>query len=532
MSTFAKTLALLAPFLLALPGCGSDGPSTTGGDCTGDKCDDLLDLPDSEIAPSACDGMMHDLSGRGNQRVAGRVNDPVAKMLWQGQDGCPSSFQDIMAKLREVDGEGCEEERSGIKTRVVTETAQLADMPTSYRLVTTRQCGDRDEHEIIFSLFGVRAGATSMPAGVEIMAFDKTEGVFNYYETGPGEINFFGNSRDMKKGSEGNTRRCAKCHTGGGLVMKELDTPWMHWEGHMDTPGAADLVEANPILGTKTGGSNMESLTNNGNRAWNAARVDFLLEKATVRDLLEPLFCTVEVNIDNGSDFPDSAMSSIKMDSLLDPKLKSFGSISIENADYLAQLETNGQKVPGFDDADTAFAYAFIERAKADIKFIDMLVDRDIITEEFVKDVLAVDMTRPIFSDDRCQLLQSVPADFVAADGKSAELSEAVKTVLASSEAGTPAGDLLANLSVEGGHTVLVDAFVESCEALDSKTLVDRALQIQSLHRIKAQRLPVFEFAQTLPADDLNVSDTSRFDPTNCEITTGYVSVATVAEGN
>jgi hypothetical protein len=253
------------------------------------------------------------------------------------------------------------------------------------------------------------------------------------------------------------------------------------------------------------------------------------MEEGSIRDVLEPLFCTVEVNIDNGGDFPDSEMDGVNADSLLDPKLKSFGSISIDNADYLAQMTANGQEVPGMGAPDTAFAYAYIERAKADIQYVDALVSRDIINEEFMKDVLAVDFTRPIFSDDRCDLLQSVPLDITAEDGKSAELAEAVKAALSGAEAGSPAGDLLANLSVEGGHREIVDTFFSSCEALDSNVMIERAMQIQSLHRTKAQRLHVFEFPQTLPSDNLNVNSDSRFDPTNCEIATGFVSAPTAA---
>ena len=40
----------------------------------------------------------------------------------------------------------------------------------------------RAEHEVLFSLFGIRAGAETLPEKVEIMAFDKTAGVFNYYD--------------------------------------------------------------------------------------------------------------------------------------------------------------------------------------------------------------------------------------------------------------------------------------------------------------------------------------------------------------
>jgi hypothetical protein len=129
-------------------------------------------------------------------------------------------------------------------------------------------------------------------------------------------------------------------------------------------------------------------------------------------------------------------------------------------------------------------------------------------------------------------LLQSIPEDFVPEAGKSAELTEAVKAALAGAEAGTPAGDLLANLQVEGGHQAIVDSFFSSCEALGSKTLVDNAMQIQSMIRTKAQRLPVFEFPQALPADNLNVDDDARLDPTTCEVVTSFVSTPTVAAGN
>ncbi len=531
MRSLGKLFAILAPLALAAPvlataACGSDtGPSSDS--CTGDKCDDL-DLPDSEIPDSACDGVMRDVSGRRNAKVAGRLHDPVAQLLWHNTESCPTTYQDIMAKLREVDNDGCSGERDGIRTRVVSETAQLADEPTSYRLVTSRRCGDRAEHEVLFSLFGVRAGATSLPETVELIAFDKSEGVFNYYEAGPGEISFFGNSRDMKKGSEGNTRRCAQCHTGGGLIMKELDTPWMHWEGHTDTPGAADLVSAHPDLGTKASGSNMESVVKAGNREWNEARVDFLLEQGTLRDVLEPLFCTVEVNIDNGSDFPTTKMDSFSADSLLDPHLKGFGFLDIENQDYLDQMEENGQEVPGMGAADTLFAYAFIERAHADNNFVDALISRKIITEEFAKDVLAVDFTRPIFSSDRCDLLQQMPTER-AKDATAEELTDSVIAALAGAEGGTPAGDLLANLEAEGGHNDIVDAFMESCEGLTSKQRTERMMRIQSLNRTKARELHVFEFPQTLPTDNLRVNEDSRLDPTNCELTNDYVSIQTAA---
>ena len=128
------------------------------------------------------------------------------------------------------------------------------------------------------------------------------------------------------------------CHTAGGLVMKELDTPWLHWEGHHDTPGAKDLVDAHDDLGTKRSGSRMENIVNAGNRAWNPIRMAFWQSQGDIKNLLAPLFCQRQVNLDNGADFASSDMRSVKADFMLDPELKSFGSISIETADYLEQL--------------------------------------------------------------------------------------------------------------------------------------------------------------------------------------------------
>ena len=114
-------------------GCSSDSKTPTSESCRGDKCDDL-DLPDAEIAASPCDGFMLDASGRNNRKVAGRLNDPLANLVFKAGDDCPRSFADIMAKLRLTDKEGCPDEESGINTRVVSETAQALDMPTSYRI--------------------------------------------------------------------------------------------------------------------------------------------------------------------------------------------------------------------------------------------------------------------------------------------------------------------------------------------------------------------------------------------------------------
>ncbi len=529
-------LAIL-PLTLAMGiGCSSDSAGSASESCRGEKCDDL-ELPDSEVAASPCDGFMIDASGRNHRKVAGRLNDPLANLAFKVGAECPRSFGDIMAKLRLTDKEGCPDEESGINTRVVSETAQATGMPTSYRLVTSRKCDGRATHELLFSLFGISAGATSLPSGVEIIAFDKEAGVFNYYETDGEEITFFGNSLDMLKGDSGNTRRCAACHTGGGLVMKELDTPWLHWEGHLDTPGAADLVSGNADLGSLSDGQEFEGVVKAGNRAWNEARVAAVRENSSLNETLRPLFCTVEVNLDNGADFESpieggpggSEMGRVPFDSLLDQQLKGFGSISISFTDYDDAIKANGQRVQGIPNAiDTVFDYAFIERSHADNDYVDRLKTTGILDDEFVKDVLMVDFTRPIFSDDRCKLLEFAPV-LASADLTPESIKAGFLAALGDPAAGTPAAELKNNLLSEGGHSEVVSVFTDACEALGSAPLVQNALRITSLNRATAANLRVFEFPQTMPTDNLSVAAGSRLGPLDCTISTEYLAVTAAA---
>jgi hypothetical protein len=481
---------------------------------------------------------MVDASGRNNRKVAGRLNDPFANFALKVGEDCPTSFAEIMDKLRANDTEDCPDEESGIQTRVVTETAQAVGEPTNYRLVTSRRCGGRSTHELLFSLFGVSAGASSLPAGVEIIAFDKTQGVFNYYETDGREVTFFGNSNDMLKGSSGNTRRCAACHTGGGLVMKELDTPWVHWEGHMDTPGAADLVNAHADLGSKATGSEFEGVVKAGNRAWNEARLASVRENDSLKETLRPLFCTVEVNMDNGADFESpveggpggSEMSRVPFDSLLDPHIKGFGSISVDFADYDAAIKANGQRVQGIPGAiDTVFDYVFIERSHADNDYVDKLEAAGLVDDEFIKDVLMVDFTRPVFSDERCDLLEFAPV-LASADQTVENIKEGFLQNLGNPAAGTPAAELKNNLLTDGGSDTFVDAFTTACTDLGSATFMGNALQITSLNRGIAGNLRVFEFPQTMPTDNLTVAAGSRLSPVDCSVITDFVAVQTEVE--
>jgi hypothetical protein len=470
----------LAAFQL---GCGGGG---LGQDCQ--RCDVVPDAGVGE--PTACDDVVVDQSGANRANVLRSLSDPFVNHVYKQGDTCPTTFDAIMEKLAETDTAGCTPRidvifgNSGVRTRIVSETAQprgeaqTTGSDGSYRAVVSRGCDGRQEFELTISVFGLQVGSP-IPQVVEVMAFDPAQGVFNFYKTAGDRMEFFGNSIDMLQGPAGHVRECAACHTGGGLVMKELNDPWVHWEDHMDTPGAAEIVASNQFFGAKTGGFNMEELTRRGNEAWNQTRVDHLREQGSVAALLEPLFCSVEVNLDNAAGFPSPVeggpggdeVSEIQMDALLDPMLRSRGSIPIEFDDYDAAIKAMGQRLPGVTGAiDTIFSFPYIERAEADIHYVRTLVSAGIVDQDFVEDVLMVDFTRPIFSDDRCNLLAHAP-ELAPGDRTADSIRDGFVANLeaASPAAGTPEAELLANLTSSSAHGAKVDAFVEACELLSTE---------------------------------------------------------------
>jgi hypothetical protein len=537
---------LLVPLLFAaafaMAACGeastddadaaNNGGGKTDRNCVkGKPCGDSCIALDKEChiegAKPVCE--VHNASGNdvGENFVAG-FSDPLAELVLKPGDSCPTTFAATLEKLRQIDVLGsCNEGgRAGVATMVVSERAQILDEPDGMRLVITRTCGSREQHELIFSVF---AGPGQFDKrNAEAIAFDKEAGVFNYYSIEGGVWEWHGNSMDMIR--EDASSRCAACHTGGGLIMKELDSPWLHWEGHHDTPGAAELVDDNEDLGEKDDGIAMEGMVRDGNDAWATTRVARLVEEKDLKALLAPLFCSVEVNLDNGADFAGDDLNFLGADFFLDPKFRTFSSVTIDTDKYVAQMEANNQEVvdgsgsaltkDGEKLRDTIFAFPFPERAAADSVHVDELRNQGIIDRDFMLDVLGVDFTRPIFSDERCGLLEFVPE---GVDLNPVAISEgfAANVEAAAPADGTAAAQFLDNLKDPADadkHAGAAEAFLAACKERPSADMTVDVMRVVSLRRNQARELPVFEFPETMPFDSLRVARSTRFDAVTCEL--------------
>jgi len=532
MARTLRTALSLAFFSTSLACAEQDGEDEGGGG--GGKGDNLADK-------GICAGKVFDksLGDEGEEQAdLSELGDVFARLVLQAEGDeaeCPTTHGEVMAKLREVDNENCEGVRDGIRSAVVTETAQVMGKADSYRVVTTRQCGDRSAFELLFSTFGVTSTQKTLSGNVEVIAFDRTKKLFNYYEVTGGQINHFGDSTQFFTG-EGESR-CDGCHPSGKLIMKELAAPWVHWEGDTTTPGADALVDKHDDLGTKTDGIELEGIVDEGNAAILAEHTKALLATNDLKKVLRPLFCTVQINIESATSSSGSKPGEVPGSALVDSRL-GFGSVSVSDASYDAQLKTAKQVIVGNNGAqlknksgkgvvDTHFAFSFPVVSREDQSYIDKLVELKVIDEGFKQDVLAIDMTRPLFSDARCRLLDQAPTTLgklTTSTGKAVKslpkkIRDGFVAKLKTPAAGTPEATFVAFLKDTKDatkHSEAVATFFAACSARPEAEFFADANKVVSLARSQVRQLQVVEFPATLPQDSLNVPTSAKLNPTTC----------------
>jgi hypothetical protein len=226
----------------------------------------------------------------------------------------------------------------------------------------------------------------------------------------------------------------------------------------------------------------------------------------------------MEINIGAVNGTP----SSVPGDFLLDPLISNFPFLQFSSSDYTSLVSTNGQKVGRTGKNDTFFPMAFPHRSSIDSDYVNQLIQLGILDDELAKDVALVDFTRPIFSDDRCGLLDSVPSIPVA-ELTAAKLKEGLLANLASASAGSPEAELKKNLEATGGHDTVVQTFTDACTARPQKDMLTDILKVMSVARDQARQLQVMEFPETMPDDSQSLAGGSRLDPNTCTLTSTFV---------
>src|ERR1700741_280013 len=123
-----------------------------------------------------------------------------------------------------------------VRTFVVGEGSQLpatAGTDRTIRFIVTVGRGPQGP-DVFLSV-----GDPADPSGVEVMAWKRGAGGFNYYRSTNAVWMFAGNSRDAMRGKS-RGKGPFESHPSGALLMKELKLPWQNWHSfEANTPETA-----------------------------------------------------------------------------------------------------------------------------------------------------------------------------------------------------------------------------------------------------------------------------------------------------
>jgi hypothetical protein len=326
---------------------------------------------------------------------------------------------------------------------------------------------------------------------IELIAWDPDKQFFNFYELVSGSWFYRGDSRNIlddvqllhrqRNASEkafGRGLRCSGCHVNGGLLQKELAPPHNDWS-LQSRPLPMGALRPDAFVGGRLANAvdagELSKLVNAAAQRL-AASPGYrkVLAARSMQELLRPLFCPMEVNIESDSEAFDDRKPMLQIPSgfFVDSRLAA-GTISIKRGHYDAALQRVRSQLPENDGrVDADHAWLTPVKAQSDIVAVESLVEQGVVDNEFVAAVLAVDFTNPVFSKRRCDLLKLVPEergpDFVA------RLQSALRGASAPG-----AVELLDNLSDPARnadfHKKQALAFLANCQqrSADSDTVLD-----------------------------------------------------------
>lgn len=315
------------------------------------------------------------------------------------------------------------------------------------------------DNTALTSILAPQQDATPNNLLLESVVWDPRKQMFNFYEirgNGNGGTWFYrGDSRDILlditnvhrntdpsqllfgEVSLGGARlRCSGCHMNGGPIMKELAPPHDSWwtkERPLDLGGMRIAPELQPILSAVVDASQFSGWVVKGNdKLVRSQPYWYERGRRSLQEQLRPLFCEQEVNLDSDLQPYESIHPMVTAPAglfvnqcLLTGPNSTIGDClrtatarvevpkglytqSLKNFDSLfLDYQAGGARPTDSLDADHAFESPV--KSHSDMLLVQRMIEDGLIDEEFAVDVLALDMTRPMFSAERCGLLLLVP---------------------------------------------------------------------------------------------------------------------------
>jgi len=305
------------------------------------------------------------------------------------------------------------------------------------------------------------------PNLIELMAWDRKVGGFNYYRsTGEGAMWMFaGNSRDALRDAS-RRKGVFESHRSGAPLMKELKTPWINWHSPAANIPETVFAENDPrrthdwFKNREPGGGltfEFEAARPAMSR-WAKARFAKLRTSGgtvarprqfMVQILDAPTVNLATTHVESGAlsptdqlDLPatffvDSEGLSDVLGLVSPPAFTVTGRIYAKCLEKFDVRMDDGQ---GFTvKGDTHFCFLVPERAFEDQVVLREVVEMGLVSRRLAACLLMVDPWNPIFSDRRLALLRHVPATATITKGKSTFSRDMANAILAAAKI-APAG--------------------------------------------------------------------------------------------
>lgn len=487
----------------------------------------ILPAPDAAIA-SSFNTPVQDLGD------GGTADDAVRRILLAG----PNIPKDIFAIRRRLEAQG-----GRLKAHLVVNGGHDNPARTNrdevkfmcFATYSNNLPGKTLEEDELFLGFFLGAADNTLQVlsgFVEIIAWDRTKQVYNFWELIGTNWHYRGDSNDVltnierintggadqtfnfvrKSPTDGQpVLRCSGCHTLGGPVMKELEPPHNDWwkVGRKfdlgpfklragDSPTDPAHVAARLFDETKEAADadNLSAQVKRGVNRLLAARGKQGGGGQNLRQLLRPLFTTVEMNlVSDRAPFKERQASNeaveVPQDFFVDARLAGKRQpVPVKVSLYKGALrEAESRFAPGETPGlqETHHAFLVPARSHIDNQVIDALISQGTLDEELVADVLAVDFTTPVFSPARAALLRHVPEKAQTADDLRRQLIAALKNAPPADRA---AQELLANLTdpsrTAAAHRQAANAYLAACvKAADTPEAVIDWLKVAAQRRVE-----------------------------------------------
>ena len=468
-----------------------------------------------------------------------RLGDPFASLLL-ARGTFPRSGEQLLDAIRARVRKGHPLKTQ--RTFVVGEGSQVAPgnpaVDATIRFVVTLGRGP-DGPDLFLS-----AGDPKQPGGVEVMAWDRRAGGFNFYRSaGPAATWMLaGNSRDAQRDAS-RGKGPFESHPSGALLMKELKSPWVNWHSpEANIPVTVfprgDARRRHPWFAEREPGGALTFELDAARPAitrWARARFARLRKRggtvAHPRRIMAQILDTPTVNLasthvagraltrDSELDLP--ATFFVDADGLSDvlglappPAFTLGGKLYAKSLERFAVRLEDGH---GFAlQGDTHFCFVVPERAFEDQAVLREVVDIGLVSRRLAACLLMVDPWNPVFSERRRALLRHVPATAAVADGGSGfsrAMARAILTAAETAPAAAPEVEFAERWAVgsrfTGPFNRILDGYYDAVRArLKTQAGSDAYLQLAETRRRALAAMPIAEFPLLLPRT--NIEDAPR----------------------